>query len=110
MMTRQKFLGIPFILLLGFALQVQYSFAEDIRIPVGEQAKDQSPVDMPTKGMSKERVKSLFGEPLEDVPAKGQPPISRWKYQDFTVYFDSNTVIHCVRNFHLKEKSAEKNQ
>ena len=108
-MTRQKFLGIPFILLLGFALQAQYSFADDIRIPVGEQAKDQSPVDMPTKGMSKERVKALFGEPLEEIAAKGQPPISRWKYQEFTVYFDSNAVIHCVRNFQPKANPSEPN-
>ena len=109
-MIPQKFLGLSLALLLGFALPAQHSIAEDIRIPIGEQAKDQSPIDMPTKGMSKERVKSLFGEPQEDVPAKGQPPISRWKYREFTVYFDSNTVIHCVRNFHPKEKSAEENQ
>jgi hypothetical protein len=109
-MTQQKFLSLFLILLLGFTVQTQQAIAEDIRIPIGEQAKDQSPIDMPAKGMSKERVKSLFGEPLEEVPAKGQPPISRWKYQEFTVYFDSNAVIHCVRNFHPKEKSAEENQ
>ena len=109
-MKQQTLLSLSLALLLGAALQAEYATAEDIRIPIGEQAKDQSPIDMPTKGMSKERVKSLFGEPLEDVPAKGQPPISRWKYQEFTVYFDSNTVIHCVRNFHPKEKAAEENQ
>jgi len=109
-MKQQTLLSLTLALLLGAALQAEYAIAEDIRIPIGEQAKDQSPIDMPTKGMSKERVKSLFGEPLEDIPAKGQPPISRWKYQEFTVYFDSNTVIHCVRNFHPKEKPAEENQ
>lgn len=109
-MTQQKFLSLSLTLLLSFAFQTQPAIAEDIRIPIGEQAKDQSPIDMPTKGMSKERVRSLFGEPLEEVPAKGQPPISRWKYQEFTVYFDNNAVIHCVRNFHPKEKPAEENQ
>lgn len=83
-------------------LATQCLHAEEIRIPIGEQAKDLPAIDMPTKGMSKERVKSLFGAPLEETPAKGQPPISRWKYQEFTVYFDSNTVIHCVRNFSPK--------
>jgi hypothetical protein len=109
-MKQQTFLNLFLALLLGATLQAEYSIAEEIRIPIGEQAKDQSPIDMPTKGMSKERVKSLFGEPLEDIPAKGQPPISRWKYQEFTVYFDGNAVIHCVRNFHPKEKPAEENQ
>lgn len=108
-MIQRKLLSLSLVCVLGFTLQVQTSTADDIRIPVGEQAKDQIPVDMPTKGMSKERVKALFGEPLEEIPAKGQPPISRWKYQQFTVYFDSNTVIHCVRNFQPKANPSEAN-
>lgn len=108
-MISRKPLSLSIAFMLGFTLQVQTLTAEDIRIPVGEQAKDQTPVDMPTKGMSKERVKSLFGEPIEEFPAKGQPPISRWKYQEFTVYFDSNAVIHCVRNFQPKANPSEAN-
>lgn len=103
---QQILFRLSLTLLLGFTLPAHLAMAEDIRIPIGEQGKDQANIDMPTKGMSKERVKSLFGEPLEDVPAKGQPPISRWKYQEFTVYFDSNTVIHCVRNFHPTQNPA----
>ena len=103
---QQILFRLSLTLLLGFTLPSHLAMAEDIRIPIGEQGKDQANIDMPTKGMSKERVKSLFGEPLEDVPAKGQPPISRWKYQEFTVYFDSNTVIHCVRNFHPTQNPA----
>lgn len=109
-MTPPKLFSVYIIGLLSFALQVQTSTAEEIRIPVGEQAKDQVPVDMPSKGMSKERVRNLFGEPLEEIPAKGNPPISRWKYQEFTVYFDSNAVIHCVRNFHPKSSPTNGNQ
>lgn len=109
-MTPPKLFSAYLIGLLSFALQVQTSTAEEIRIPVGEQAKDLAPVDMPSKGMSKERVRNLFGEPLEEIPAKGNPPISRWKYQEFTVYFDSNAVIHCVRNFHPKASPAKENQ
>ncbi|WP_039917651.1 hypothetical protein [Cellvibrio mixtus] len=106
-MFRSKSLSGVLLLLTAAILPAPSSIAEEIRIPVGEQAKTQPAIDMPTKGMSKERVKSLFGEPLEEVPAKGQPPISRWKYQEFTVYFDSNTVIHCVRNFHPKVESGQ---
>lgn len=114
-MIQPKLLSLSFACVLGFIIQAQNAIAEEIRIPIGEQAKDQTPIDMPTKGMSKERVKSLFGEPLEEVPAKGEPPISRWKYQEFTVYFDSNAVIHCVRNFqpkanHIEVKPVEANQ
>ena len=106
-MFRIKSVSCSLVLLLAGTTHIQSSIAEEIRIPVVEQSKVQPAVDMPAKGMSKARVKSLFGEPLEEVPAKGQPPISRWKYQEFTVYFDSNTVIHCVRNFHPKTESTE---
>jgi outer membrane protein assembly factor BamE (lipoprotein component of BamABCDE complex) len=109
-MTPPNLFSVCIIGLLSFALQVQTSTAEEIRIPVGEQAKDQVPVDMPSKGMSKERVRNLFGDPLEEIPPKGNPPISRWKYQEFTVYFDNNAVIHCVRNFHPKASPTNGNQ
>ena len=106
----QKTLVASLVAFLCVATQINYVAAEEIRIPVGEQAKTQATVDMPTKGMSKERVKNLFGEALEEVPAKGQPPISRWRYQEFTVYFDSNTVIHCVRNFEPKSSPTTTDQ
>lgn len=105
----RKFLSMSLASLLAAVTHINCSIAEEIRIPIGEQAKTQPAIDMPTKGMSKERVKSLFGEPLEEVPAKGQPPISRWRYQEFTVYFDSNTVIHCVRAFQPKVSPTENN-
>lgn len=108
-MNSHIFVNLCLACLVGFITHLPASIAEEIRIPIGEQAKDQPYIDMPKKGMSKERVKTLFGEPLEEVPAKGQPPISRWKYQEFTVYFDSNTVIHCVRNFQPKAESANEN-
>lgn len=106
-MIPRKLFNLYLACIMGFTLQVPISIAEEIRIPIGEQAKDQTPIDMPSKGMSKERVKNLFGEPLEEIPAKGQPPISRWKYQGFTVYFDGNAVIHCVRNFQPKANPSE---
>lgn len=28
----------------------------------------------------------------------GQPPISRWSYPDFTVYFENDLVLHSVRD------------
>ncbi|MEN0038693.1 MAG: hypothetical protein AAGC78_16570 [Cellvibrio sp.] len=103
----KKLLSLSIASIFATSMYIHCSVAEEIRIPVGEQAKTQAAIDMPSKGMSKERVKSLFGEALEEVPAKGQPPISRWRYQEFTVYFDSNTVIHCVRNFQPKASTPE---
>lgn len=72
--------------------------AEQIKVPVGQQPTAQQ-VKMPSKGMSQANVRSAFGEPLETTPAKGQPPISSWKYAEFVVYFEYGHVIHSVAVF-----------
>lgn len=76
--------------------------AEEIRIPIGQQANDAPTIELPTKGMSKMRVQTQFGDPLEMSAPKGNPPISQWKYSDFVVYFESDHVIHSVRVFKPK--------
>tara|TARA_R110002096_G_scaffold269820_11_gene463721 strand:+ start:1749 stop:2054 length:306 start_codon:yes stop_codon:yes gene_type:complete len=55
-------------------------------------------IPRPTQGQSMEQVKLLFGEPNKIYPAIGEPPISRWKYASFSVYFEHHHVIHSVVN------------
>lgn len=50
----------------------------------------------PTRGMTQERVRANFGEPNSTVAAVGDPPISRWVYSDFVVFFEYDKVIHSV--------------
>lgn len=50
----------------------------------------------PTLGQLKAQVRQQFGEPKQIVAAVGTPPIGRWIYDEFTVYFESNYVIHSV--------------
>jgi hypothetical protein len=50
----------------------------------------------PTRGMSQESVQANFGAPQSSVAAIGDPPISRWEYADFVVFFEHNLVIHSV--------------
>jgi len=50
----------------------------------------------PTRGMSQESVQANFGAPQSIVAAIGDPPISRWEYADFVVFFEHNLVIHSV--------------
>jgi len=52
----------------------------------------------PTKGQSMSQVKVNFGEPVKVYIAVGEPPITRWKYSKFSVYFERNHVIHSVVN------------
>ena len=50
----------------------------------------------PTRGMTTERVAAEFGEPQSREDAVGDPPISRWHYAGFVVYFEYDRVIHSV--------------
>lgn len=50
----------------------------------------------PTRGMSQARVEQNYGEPSSRRSAVGDPPISRWEYADFVVFFEYDKVIHAV--------------
>jgi hypothetical protein len=53
---------------------------------------------IPSKGMTQAQVKSAFGEPSLTKPPVGKPPISRWDYSNYSVYFEGKYVIHSFRN------------
>ena len=53
-------------------------------------------VAAPARGMTMAQVASKFGDPLSKVAAVGTPPISRWEYSGFVVYFERDHVIHTV--------------
>ena len=69
--------------------------ADMVAIPDGIAVKE-SDVNTPTRGMTTSQVASKFGEPVTKVPAVGKPPISRWEYPGFIVYFEYDHVIHSV--------------
>jgi hypothetical protein len=55
----------------------------------------------PKPGMSMTAVESAYGTPAERHAAVGgavvqQPPITRWDYASFSVYFEHDRVIHAV--------------
>ena len=55
----------------------------------------------PKAGMSMTAVESSYGAPTQrHSPVGGanaqQPPITRWDYPSFSVYFENDRVIHAV--------------
>ena len=50
----------------------------------------------PTRGMTQDRVEGTYGTPQARQAAVGDPPISRWEYAKFIVYFEYDRVIHAV--------------
>lgn len=67
---------------------------QTINMPLAN--KPNSNIKRPTRTQSKNTVISEFGNPIEKHKPKGNPPIERWDYPEFSVYFESNYVIHSV--------------
>lgn len=50
----------------------------------------------PSRGMTQSSVKSKYGSPASVNAPVGDPPISRWEYANFVVFFEYDRVIHAV--------------
>ncbi len=60
-------------------------------------------IALPERGMHMEAVEARFGAPLEKrAPVGGghpqRPPITRWVYPEFSVYFEHDHVVDAVLN------------
>lgn len=53
-------------------------------------------VNTPHNGNSMSQVRAQFGNPVTEVPAVGDPPISRWEYDGFSVFFENDLALHTV--------------
>jgi hypothetical protein len=82
-------------LLLAAVLAGGVAGAETIAIDNGIAVKE-SDVATPARGMTMDQVATKFGTPVTKVPAVGKPPISRWEYPGFVVFFEFDHVIHSV--------------
>ena len=53
-------------------------------------------VTVPARGSTMETVRSKFGSPTQEQPAIGLPPITRWDYPGYAVFFEHDKVLHTV--------------
>ena len=77
------------VLLAGTCLAETISMGDSVAVR-------QSTIERPSRGMSMTSVESRFGQPASRHGAIGQPPITRWDYPGFAVYFEHQYVIHAV--------------
>jgi len=61
-----------------------------------KQAADKADMTRPTSGMTDKKVEAKFGAPLNKSAPVGKPPISKWEYPDYWVYFEKDRVINTV--------------
>jgi hypothetical protein len=69
--------------------------AETIAVDGGIAVKE-SAIVTPRRGMTMEEVATRFGAPVTKEAPVGRPPIARWEYPGFVVYFEHQYVIHSV--------------
>jgi hypothetical protein len=55
-----------------------------------------SAAETPRRGTRMSDVEARFGAPLSRTSAVGEPPITRWDYDGFSVYFERDLVLHSV--------------
>ena len=53
-------------------------------------------MDLPKNGLSKAEVESRFGAPSKRHSAVGEPPITRWDYERYSVSFEYDLVLFSV--------------
>ncbi|HEY0974299.1 MAG TPA: hypothetical protein VGE57_07380 [Solimonas sp.] len=65
------------------------------------EAPAEAPVAKPVRGASQAQVLRAFGQPAEQYAPVGggsakQPPITRWDYAAFSVFFERDKVVDVV--------------
>lgn len=50
----------------------------------------------PQTGINMAGVRAAFGEPSSENAAIGDPPIIRWDYPNYSVFFEYDRVLHSV--------------
>ena len=78
--------------------------AETVTIPVGQQAGGANV--LPQRGMSSRAVLARYGQPSRRHEAIGKPPIRRWDYAGFSVYFEHDHVVHSVQQHQSRSSIA----
>ncbi|HHQ41950.1 MAG TPA: hypothetical protein ENK20_06635 [Chromatiales bacterium] len=53
-------------------------------------------LERPVRGMTMAEVERRFGAPKVKHPPVGDPPITRWDYDRFSVFFEHQYVLHSV--------------
>lgn len=82
------------ILVAGMGLSPAWS--DEVTMPAAAEPAASVPVSTPDRGITMNKVEAEYGSPSERHAAIGSPPITRWDYPGFSVFFERDHVIHSV--------------
>jgi len=90
---RSALLAFTLVILLG-------PVAADVLLM--ESIESSPAVDNPRTGMNMDSVRAKYGNPVQEYPAVStsgdplHPPITRWDYNGYSVFFEHDVVLHSV--------------
>jgi len=92
-----RFKWMPVLAAAALCVAVTTASADELTTPPAPGVNQSaSQANVPARGMSMEKVEAAYGAPSARAPAVGEPPITRWEYPGFVVYFEHQLVIHAV--------------
>ena len=85
-----------------------YSSISIADVLIIDRIQNSKSIKVPARGTNMNQVIAEFGEPVLRKEAIGEPPITVWKYNDFSVYFEKTWVINSVINKSSPEEKGPK--
>ena len=82
--------------LTGAALAHSGLARAELVVDDGKVAVAPANVPQPVRGSLMKTVEKQFGAPATRHPTVGKPPITRWDYPNFSVFFEGDRVIDSV--------------
>jgi len=95
-MASTRTLVVALTLLAALALPGRSALADTLLIENVDSARPTA-AERPARGSSMTRVEARFGAPASRGGPVGQPPITRWEYPGFVVFFEYDHVVHSVQ-------------
>jgi len=61
-----------------------------------DEVRQSERMDLPVNGLTEAIVQAQYGAPARQHAAVGDPPITRWDYDKYSVYFEYDLVLFSV--------------
>ena len=65
-------------------------------ILVIDEVRQSESMQLPKNGITKAVTEARFGTPVKKLQAVGEPPITRWEYATYNVFFEHDLVLFSV--------------
>ncbi len=75
-----------------------------------EKVRERMLRDLPVNGLTMDEVEARYGSPTDRSGPVGDPPITRWIYDDYSVYFEYRVVIESVLHHEAVIRRVEQTQ